>query len=298
MGDIIVFELDYVQGESMPVEKDAKIFEAGDYPDKGISVTEEDLDVIVRNFRETPIKVEHTDTPLDPLGVVKRVWRIGKELFARLAFPSDIAKFLDRRGVKKLSVGLLKDPLRLAEVSLVLNPRIRGAAMFGTQCEEEDFLLRACPSIEGKPDFGHGRRVGVGEVQEKTDREEVRAALEEITVSGGNKDREIAELKFALKSRDVEAKLAHLKRSGKLVPASEPFARAILMNADQLVTFSGGELSVAELFLQFLEAHPKVIEFSEVAPGVNSEQSAVSPEYEELLSKLGVTREKLDKYNV
>ena len=126
----IVFEFDY-SPEEMTVEKDAKIFEVGDYPDKEIRVSEADLDAIVENFAEVPVKVEHTDSPLDPLGTVKRIWRQGKDLFARLAFPKDLASFLERRGIKRLSVALYQDPLRLAEVSLVLSPRVASAALFG-----------------------------------------------------------------------------------------------------------------------------------------------------------------------
>lgn len=101
MAERITFDIDY-EPEEMAVEKDAKIFEAGEYPDKGITITENDLDTIVSNFTEAPVKVEHTDSPLDPLGLVKRVWRKGKDLFGRLAFPGEIAAFLERRGIRKL----------------------------------------------------------------------------------------------------------------------------------------------------------------------------------------------------
>ncbi len=130
MQEQILFELDY-SADEMSVEKEAKIFEAGEYPDKEITVTEDDLDAIVGNFAGAPVKVEHTDSPLDPLGTVKSVWRNGRDLFAKLAFPKDLAAFLERRGVKKLSVALWKDPLRLAEVSLVLAPRVPSASIFG-----------------------------------------------------------------------------------------------------------------------------------------------------------------------
>ena len=55
-------------------ERDAKLLEVGAYPDKGLTVTEADLDGIVSRFSAdgAPIKVEHMDTPLDPLGRVQR----------------------------------------------------------------------------------------------------------------------------------------------------------------------------------------------------------------------------------
>jgi len=279
MEQTIVFDFDCT-AEEMPVEKSARIFEAGEYPDKGITVTEADLDAIVERFGECPVKVEHTDSPLDPLGTVKRIWRKGRELFATLAFPQDLMSFLERRGIKRLSVGLLKDPLRLAEVSLVLSPRVAGAAMFrdaGTE-GREDAESRPIPNSAFA--IPHSR----GEVNQ--------------SMSADEKDREIAELKFALRAKDVDARMAALKSKGKIVPASEAFAREILLQGDQVVKFSDGEATVGELFLQFLEAQPKVIEFSELTPGKagTEPRPLLSAEEEELLSKLGISREQVEKY--
>lgn len=262
MEHMIIFELDYVP-DDMSVEKDAKIFEAGEYPDKGISVGEEDLDAIIGNFEEVPVKIEHVDSPLDPLGTVKRIWRQGRDLFARLAFPEDLAAFLQRRGVKRLSVALHKDPLRLAEVSLVLSPRVADAAMFGR-------------TAESNPQSG-------GEVNvDMSDRD--------------TKDKEIEELRFALRAKDVDAKVAHLKAEGKLVPASEQYAREIMLRGDEKITFGESETTIAFLFECFLENQPKVLTFGETTPGVRSPDTPLSAEEEEVLAKLGITREQLQRY--
>ncbi|MDI6827246.1 MAG: hypothetical protein QME62_02040 [Armatimonadota bacterium] len=286
MHKVFLFEVDYSPVEPMPIEKDAKIFEAGEYPDKGISVTEEDLDTIISNFREAPVKVEHTDSPLDPLGIVKRLWRRWNELFARLAFPADVAGFLERRGVRKLSVALLKDPLRLAEVSLVLNPRVHSAAMF---CYGEGVGRRRFAAEPGDLQIA---------IRNPQFDEEVSKDMNEDTVSRrlNEAEKEIEDLKFALKAREVESQLAELKAGGKIVPSSEQFARAILLHADQPITFSGRQTTLAELFIQFLKAQPKVIEFSEIVPATCRESSLIAPEEEKFLAKLGVTKEKLEKY--
>lgn len=268
MQEPIVFEREYAP-EEMQVEKDAKIFEAGEYPDKELTVTEEDLDEIVGNFAETPVKVEHADSPLDPLGTVKRIWRRGSELLARLAFPSDLAAFLERRGIRKLSVALHRNPLRLAEVSLVLSPRVADAAMFGG----------STPHPGPLPSMGEGER------------EEVSAEMSD------EREKEVAELRFALRAKDVEARIAELKAQGKIVPASEAFAREILLQGDGKITFGEGESTIAEMFERFLEAQPKVIAFGELAPAVRREEGApLSVEEEELLSKLGITREQVSRY--
>ena len=269
MEHAIVFDFDCTP-EEMPVEKSARIFEAGEYPDKGITVTEADLDAIVESFAGCPVKVEHADSPLDPLGTVKRIWRRGRELFATLAFPEDLAGFLERRGIRRLSVGLLKDPLRLAEVSLVLSPRVAGAAI-----------------------FRKSRQSDTSDESDRSEREEVNRDM-----STDEKDREIAELKSALRAKDVDAGLAALKSQGKIVPASEALAREIMLQGDQVIRFSDGEAAVGDLFLRFLDAQPKVIGFSELTPGRAGTEARplLSAEEEELLSKLGISREMVEKY--
>ncbi|MDQ2688289.1 MAG: phage protease [Armatimonadota bacterium] len=121
--------------EEMSAERDACLLIAGAFPDKGLAISPEDLDGIVARFSAAdggggvPVKVEHRDSPLDPLGLVKSVWRDGAALMGRLAFPPDLSGFLRRRGIAKLSVGLERSPLSLAEVSLVLRPRVASAAL-------------------------------------------------------------------------------------------------------------------------------------------------------------------------
>lgn len=252
----LIFEFDYTP-EEMPVEKDAKIFEAGDYPDKDISISEDDLDTIVGNFAEVPVKVEHVDSPLDPLGTVKRVWRQGKDLFARLAFPRDLASFLERRGIRKLSVALHKEPLRLAEVSLVLSPRVPSASVF---------------------------------------RRNRREVTKNMSIDISDHEKEVAGLKFALREKDVEVRIAQLKAQGKIVPASEVYAREILLRADGKISFGDGVMTFADLFERFLEAQPKVIAFGELAPASESQRPALSLDEEDLLTKLGISREQVEKY--
>ena len=301
MDRTIVFEFDYSPDE-MTVEKDAKIFEVGDYPDKEIKISEVDLDAIVENFAEVPVKVEHTDSPLDPLGTVKRIWRQGKELFARLVFPRDLASFLERRGIKSLSVALYQDPLRLAEVSLVLSPRVADAALFrngGTSGTSETRETHPeCPTGPTSPTRDSREEVN----EDMTDSEK------DLSAEASAKA-EIAELRFALRVKDVEAKLAELKAQGKIVPASEGHAREILLQGDGKITFgdpnsaeaSSGkeEVSISQIFERFLEAQPKVVVFGELSPGFDklTPGTPLSAEEEELLLKLGLTREQYARHS-
>ena len=109
-------------------------------------------------------------------------------------------------------------------------------------------------------------------------------------------EKELAELRFALRVKDVEAKLAELKAQGKIVPASEPQAREILLQGDGKITFGDEEVSIAQMFERFLDAQPKVIIFGELAPGGKLSETPLSAEEEELLAKLGLTREQYAKH--
>ncbi len=206
--------------EEMLSERPARLLEAGEYPDKGLSLTESDLDGIVSRFTAgLPVKVEHVDSPLDPLGRVLRVWREGNALLGMLAFPDDLAGFLRRRGAAKLSVGLSRDPLALLEVSLVLKPRVASAAFMGTDVP-----------------------------------------------NSVNLNLEIVRLRAALTAREVEAQVAAFKVQGRIVPASEAAARALLASGDAAVLMAGGPEPVAAVFRRFLESQPPVVHLGEVMP--------------------------------
>ena len=222
--------------EEMLSERPARLLEAGDYPDKSLSLSESDLDDIVSRFSAgLPVKVEHVDSPLDPLGRVQRVWREGNALLGMLAFPEDLAGFLRRRGAAKLSVGLSREPLALLEVSLVLKPRVASAALMAT-------------------DDTHP---------------------------------EIVRLRAALTAREVEAQTAAFKAQGRIVPASEAAARALLSLQQETVQMAGGPESVAAVFRRFLASQPPVVLLSELAPAGSNLDGFTHYEHT-FLSRLGV----------
>ena len=224
--------------EEMRSERPARLLETGEYPDKQLSLTESDLDAIVTRFTAgLPVKVEHVDSPLDPLGRVVRVWREGNALLGMLAFPDDLAGFLRRRGAAKLSVGLTRDPLALQEVSLVLKPRVLSAALMGT----DPLSL------------------------------------------------EIVRLRAALTVREVDSQIAAFKAQGRLVPASEAAARALLgTEGDKIVLMAGGAETVASVFKHFLAAQPPVVRFGETAPAGGDTNGFTQYEHTFLSERLGV----------
>lgn len=112
-----------------------EIFRAGDYPDKGVSFTEADIDLIAKNFKPVPLKIEHTDTPLDAVlkdfGLVE-VHAEGGVLFGTIRVPTWLHEGF-KETVRKVSVGFDETLRRLKEVSLVNYPRVGTARVYAAK---------------------------------------------------------------------------------------------------------------------------------------------------------------------
>lgn len=110
--------------------KHAKLFEAGRYEDKGLDVTEGDLDEIVGASGDVPLTVGHLDpgaeNPLR-LGTVGQLRRKGRELFGVIRFLPEAWALVTRSGARRLSVCLDSVRKKLVEVSLVVHPRVEDA---------------------------------------------------------------------------------------------------------------------------------------------------------------------------
>jgi hypothetical protein len=251
------------------IEREAKLFEAGSYPDRGIEVSEEDLDRIVANTSEAPVRIEHSATPFDgALGVLKSVYRKGRELFGRLCFTQAAWELIKSANARRLSVAILKDKSGIAEVSLVREPRIADAAVF-TECGMGNAECEIAEAV----------CIGDGELTFSAEHPE--------PVEGS----ELASLRRELADKEADRCIDDLKHAGKLVPAAEVFARAILRSDDtSVITFGDQPTPISQVFRWFLESQPKVIEFSELAP---SESVSEEPE---IFAKLGVTSGQVEKH--
>lgn len=118
------------------VEREAKLFEAGEYPDKGVIVSEAQLARMAENFDlPVPVLVEHATSPLE-LGYLTDIWAKGSELFGRVALTLEADQIIRKSGASKLSVGLSPDLEEIREVSLVQRPRVASAQLF---CFESAF---------------------------------------------------------------------------------------------------------------------------------------------------------------
>lgn len=120
----------HIDSSEAMIERRAKLFQAGDYPDKGVTITPNHLDGLVRNFAApVPVLIEHADSPLR-MGRLTAVERVGDELFGTLALTPEADALVERSGARSLSIGLAPDLSEIREVSLVRHPRVSDARLF------------------------------------------------------------------------------------------------------------------------------------------------------------------------
>jgi hypothetical protein len=127
------------QGESPPeyllhevewIDRSAKLFEAGIYPDKRVTVTQIELQQMVDHFDlPIPVLIEHAESPLQ-IGFVTEIHLEGSELFGNIALTKEADALMIQCGASSLSVGLERDLSRIREVSLVRFPRVESARIF------------------------------------------------------------------------------------------------------------------------------------------------------------------------
>jgi hypothetical protein len=131
------------------IERRAKLFEAGDYPDKGVTVTPETLSALQQSFdAPVPVLIEHAHSPLE-LGYLTAVEAVGRELFGTVALTTEANALVERSGARSLSLGLSPDLASICEVSLVSEPRVASARLFS------GLLSEAMPSIPAEPQSNH-----------------------------------------------------------------------------------------------------------------------------------------------
>lgn len=244
--------------ESALVERSAFLFEAGDYPDKGISVSEEDLEKMAARFGQPcPIQMEHQPGPLR-FGWLVRVWREGRRLLGRLVFSSAAWRLVEQSGAGAVSLGLDRDTLDIREVSLVRNPRVAGARVFSdgdglVQMDAREFL--PIPAAEDA----------------------------------------VARMSRELSGERARAEVDDLVRQGRVAPAARQAALDILASEGlPVVGFADGKAeTAAEAFRRFLQMQPPVVLFGEMAAAGSGQDAAEAPDA--LLQALGITRDDLKR---
>jgi hypothetical protein len=133
--DIIHFAPNAAKGLGRKYETDdgfvirpAEVFECGDYPDKGFSLSEAEADEAIREFQPAHNNVEHRPSVFDRLlGTTEGLFRKGKKLYANVKIPKAVDALLGDAPIP-LSAEWTAEPKRYVGTALTVNPRILTAA--------------------------------------------------------------------------------------------------------------------------------------------------------------------------
>jgi hypothetical protein len=229
------------------IDRKAKLFEAGEFPDKGIAISQEDLQLIATEFQSpVPVWIEHSDSPLE-LGYLTQVEAIGKELFGLIALTAEANALVEQSDAKSLSIGLSPDLRTIREVSLVRSPRVASARIFGSGAMFSGALVETADA--------------------KYWRERFESAVAEND------------------AQSTRLKLEEFLAEGRMIPAEVEFASAIL-GCCGTIEFGEGRQSVAQLLISMVERRLPHQHFSEFARQTgNSTPPTMLPEEAEFYRK-------------
>ena len=239
--------------------KNCKVFELGNYPDKGFGINEEEFDSLAASFSPAPVEIEHLRsvfTKKNPfnIGELSEVWREGTSVLGNFKFKSWVKAALAGE-MPKVSLGWAKSPeKRIVEASLVVNPRITSAQLstaFATFAGEKpsrkggamSWLSKLKQALSEAPDeelANFGEKPSGGLTAEQVT-EIVNKAVADNTAA--------LEAKFGQVRTDatdvqadaaVESFATWLTGTGKTVPAQLDSYRAMFKQA--LIDDSGGKV--------------------------------------------------------
>jgi len=108
------------------VYREGKIFDCGTYPDKDFSLSLEEAEKYVKDFKPVPFMIAHNGEPIKN-AFLESIKLVGKTLIGKAKLPAAIDELIP---VKRVSCGWLKDSKRLSEISFTPRPRIQDAALF------------------------------------------------------------------------------------------------------------------------------------------------------------------------
>ena len=199
------------------VDRHAKLFEAGEYPDKNLSVTAEDLQRIAESFdMPVPVLIEHASSPLE-LGYLTKVEARGDELFGVLSLTEPADALINHSRARALSVGLSEELNSIREVSIVKNPRVRSAQLF---------------HLEGLID---------SETQEST----AASVMDENSNLDPSKKEDLKNSKVNL---NLGTKIDNWVRNGQLLPSQAKIVRKLVQPIGQFAQGQELSLMISEIF--------------------------------------------------
>lgn len=258
------------------IERDADLFEAGEYPDKGMTVTEEDLDRLAAS-PDAPVMIEHSGGPIR-IGIATGFQRVGRWLKGKLKLLRDASNLMDTLGITGVSVAVPRELDRIIEVSWTGSPRVQNARVYSGDDDAEGgaimFALGEHSHQEESTmaDDTNQAAALAAPAAAAMSPSDVTAALAELQARYSQLERantdharqaaesraQLEQFRAEIRAREIEARVDEAITGGKLPPAARGFALAI-MKSDGSVRFNDVETPVAELFTQLLQLLPRTI---------------------------------------
>ncbi|MCK6631912.1 MAG: hypothetical protein L6Q31_06005 [Fimbriimonadaceae bacterium] len=230
----------YLEQATRWIDRPAKLFEAGSYPDKGVEITDEHLKALAERFDlPVPVLIEHSNSPLH-MGYLTQVEARGSELHGTVSLTEEANRLIESSGARSLSLGLASDLSEIREVSIVSNPRVASAQLFSGSIEFSGALIGG---------------------DERGDDPVWRSKFEALERS--------------MRLAGAEQQVQQFVREGKLTPAQVEFACALL-ECEQTLDFGEEKRPVRTLLLALIERQPPLKLFGELAP--EGEPSGRAPE--------------------
>ncbi len=242
------------------LEREADIFQAGEYPDRDLVVTEDDLRIIAANTpAEIPVNIEHVELPgkWQQIGVVRGLRAAGDWLKGKVAIMPEFDALVRRLGLDGLSIGIPRDKSRADHVAVTGAPRIAGARMFSDAAGLVMFSLGDHPTERGMATMPE--TITIEQFNElKAAIATEKAAREAAEQKASNADAKASAIAFTMRERECEAQIERLSSGSeaRFTPAGRALAVAILMNGDAVVKFGDGEKPISGLFREFLATLP------------------------------------------
>lgn len=249
------------------IERRAKLFEAGAYPDKGVTVTSSQLEALARGFiQPVPILIEHSDSALE-LGFLTRVEAMDGELFGTVALTREANDLVESSGAKSLSLGLSPDLTEIREVSIVRTPRVADARLFSGIC----FCGELCGAgASSKSDLSDP-----SDTSDSSDGSVGLAGFREEPQSEGPWRQRYEALCAGNRRIEAEQAVQGFVKEGRICPAQAPFAEAMLQ-AEDTIEFDGESRPIRQLLIAMIERQPPMSLFSAIVPDHDRDGHATS----------------------
>lgn len=247
------------------VERTAILLEQGEYPDKQLIIDDKLMESLVENFNEpAPVVIEHNRHSIR-LGWLAEIWRKGKQLFGKLVLKRSASELIDESGVKGVSVGLLLDESapKIEEVSVTARPRISAAHVFSSSAaaailDSSGELLPLDEQLSANKEVcevSNLQEESASITAERPDSAlllELHSKIADLEQQLNIEREKTRQMLIQLKQREADIRLNEWKQSGKILPAQEPYAQALLHHLivdednGRMIRFSEGE-SIYEL---------------------------------------------------